>query len=207
MRKALGDRLKKVVKFTGIGFGALGGLGVVAGTVISFNDFSDSLDGYYGVKMSDTRAEVHYRLGEPLMVSDGEGKEFFNGTAEGTAPIPTAKTINDFSRWKYRNMGALIAVDFAKEKVEAVSCLEEVDSDRCSQIAGVGSRTTEERLLSVLGKPSKTRVSDGSKTFKYEDLGVSYGLIKGEVIATQMRARPTNKWARFVRWSFFRPKA
>jgi hypothetical protein len=139
--------------------------------VIGFHNaqkFMVGLEGYSNVHLTDTKADVLYRLGyPPWVVGEAEKVAEFGGgyshrvyyTDNQTDPknvMPAGKRIQDFDEWSYpiggQSHGIIsinVTFDHATNKVTRISCVDATDNTlhQCPPLAGINEGDTEEAVL------------------------------------------------------------
>jgi hypothetical protein len=161
--------------------------------------FQESLTQISGVKLSETKAEVLYRLGSPTYVLSDEvtPPKAPLGLREGgfrkvhtvnTRPddvnrLPENKQVSDFSRWFYESENEASRLDFefgADERLKSISIYCTEGRIGCWEpIAGIESAADEDQVLR-LGAPYQIVLESEVKTIKFEDLGITVKLRRGK---------------------------
>ncbi len=178
---------------------------VVGGALVSFGlgfrQFYKDLEKYCGIRTSDDRNEVLYRLGYPPTVLDDSQKNFkYPGrrsydtnrkavTEDPDRVMPAGKTVSDYYEWSYllknaANSSANVYVDFdrATKAIENIDCVDFSDVQHlCPALAGILVGDSEERVRDKLGKPDRYELDGVTKTMSYDGVGVEFKLTKGSV--------------------------
>ena len=173
---------------------------ILAGLGIGFHQFSRDLEKYCGIKISDDRNEVLYRLGFPPAVLDDSQKDGkypgrrnykTNRKAGSDDPdkfMPEGKTVADYYEWSYplrgaANADASVYIDFnrATKAIESIDCVDFSDGRLCSPLLGIGIGDSEDHVRDRLGKPDRYDLDGVIKTMSYDAIGVEYKLTKGSV--------------------------
>jgi hypothetical protein len=181
-----------------------GGLLVFAVVVIGFHNsqkFMDGLKTYSNVYITDTKADVLYRLGYPPIVMGDPVKlagmtryvnrvYYTKANADPNNSMPTGKHVEDFDEWAYPmgdqshgNISTEVRFDHSTSNVIDISCVETVDtlSHPCKSLAGINVGDTEEIVLQRFGPPYRSTIDGVAKTIRYDDLGIEVVLTRGKV--------------------------
>lgn len=179
--------MKKLTKFTAVVLTTLAVLIGIGMLFVGFENFLNSLTGYYKVRRTDSKDELLYRLGPPEYVwskpsynnadYDISGQLFTDTNKHPKDSIPANKTPVDYDQWVYKDPNVpwqdfTVDFDSATGKVASITC----DGFNCQPIAGIEGSDTEEQILRKLGKPSMTKLDNGTKWISYDDLGVRFEL-------------------------------
>jgi hypothetical protein len=174
--------------------------------VQGFLSFRRDLQTTHLIKLGDSRAEVAYRLGYPPMVLGAREPVVIGGKPVGfssrvfyvTGPkgdentMPPSQSANDYNEWMFSpdDVGTDLLVEFDKaDKVRGITCTAHDDNPFACWLAGRWNGDTEEVVLK-LGTPTRTTITDVSKSIDYEDIGVGFTLTRGKAYSFR-RTEPT----------------
>lgn len=165
-----------------------------------FYQFSSEAQKYCGVRTTDDRSEVLYRLGYPSSVLDDSQKNFkYPGrrsyetnrkdAEDPDKAMPAGKTVSDYYEWSYllrngSNASANVYVDFDRttKGVDNIDCVDFSDLQHlCPALVGVMVGDPEERVRDKLGRPDRYELDGVTKTLSYDGVGVEFKLTKGSV--------------------------
>jgi len=175
---------------------------VAAPLIYKFREFYRDLKKYGGIDITDTKADVMYRLGYPIAVvgvapklADGSGgAPAIYVTIKNADPkdsLPPGKRIEDFDEWTYQvgkdtDLETTMHVEFdpASSKVDSIYCIDLREGDTyrlCPSLAGVKDGDSEDQVKDKLGKFTRSRHDGLLKTVRYDDLGVEFVLRRERV--------------------------
>lgn len=155
---------------------------------------------YYGVALGDSRDEVTYRLGRPTGVYAPKEAGCTDPTQKpwckwqkiiSLGELPAGKSLQDYSEWFFE-IEPRVTVRFSGNgRVDSIECFWSEERDgvlhRCRSILGLGTRTTEEAVVSRLGAPQNVKLDGVVKTMQYPQFNVQLLLTKGHVYMLTVR--------------------
>ncbi len=198
-RRISRSRVTRKLKIVGLLLLAAGAGLVFFG--LGFYQFNKEAQKYCGVRTTDDRSEVLYRLGYPSAVLDDSQKNFKypgrrsyevnrkDAAEDPDKVIPAGKTVSDYYEWSYllksgSNSSANVYVDFDRttKAVENIDCVDFSDLQHlCPALLGVVVGDPEERVRDKLGRPDRNELDGVTKTMSYDSVGVEFKLTKGSV--------------------------
>jgi hypothetical protein len=192
---------------TVIGFSLIAVIGIGAGAFAWANRLAP-ITSYEGVSLTDTPADVQYKLGVPAKVylpdreydlrTDippdtedwrGAGKWEY-GDPDPNDPRPYLTNSLDIPR--------VIDIVFQNGKVIRVECADFGDSappgpdGKCPTIYGLPPDATEDQVRARLGTPDTVKTQNGWRLITYQRLNVSFDLIQKQVVTTYFGQPPSN---------------
>ena len=198
-----GDKMVRILKRIGLGLLGLIALLIVSIQVSNYRSFARSAEVYGNVSLGQSQQEVQYRLGDPDIVLQVAGKakngEFTDPyvvkptTAEDEGwKMPAGRTIYSFDHWTYGLRTSLSSTDieFKNGKVSSAACFVDGTNGSCLSLYDVRVGDTEEQLVTRLGQPTKTSLSDEVKTITYSDLGAEFFLKRAQVYGLKVTGKP-----------------
>ncbi len=157
------------------------------------------------VRLTDTRAEVLYKLGRPQAVEEGLSAKdpyggfstriyFVDGPSGDQNTMPSEKKLEDFPGWHWsREWGSQVytAVSFDKAGVvKSIICYDQLANLAAwGPLAGIRDGASEDRIL-ILGKPTSSTIKGITKTIEFDDIGVRFHLVKDKAYSAELR-QPT----------------
>lgn len=137
---------------------------------------------YQGISLGNSKDEVFYVLGVPDGVLFPPEKSVqFQGMLQRFASKDEIRKNpsgeKGFNSWQYSKKGHRVDVDFEPStgKVSSVGCYvsinDFVDADTC-KVNGIRALDTEERVISILGKPDSHSISGVTKELSYPNLNM-----------------------------------
>ena len=177
----------------------------IVGVVLLVNDyreFKHELTVFRGVKLADTRGDVEYRLGAPKAVlgpvieagppDDGWGPArrvyTVNGPEGDQNAMPEGKSTSDYDAWVYSDDNSTDESFYfdAAGKVKEVSCVTfGTHMSACGPVARIWSLDPEAKVLR-LGNPSFVKLDHGTKTIRFDDIGLEVWLTKAKVYSIRV---------------------
>lgn len=192
---------------------------VVVGVVMLVNgyrEFKRELTAFRGVRLTETRADVEYRLGVPKAVLGpvveagppgdgwGQGRRVYtvNGPKSDQNAMPDGKSTSDYDAWVYSDDDSTDESFYFDRagRVKEVSCVTfGTNMFACGPVAGIWSLDPEEKVLR-LGKPSFVKLDNGTKTIRYDDIGLEVWLTKAKVYAIRVMRSKGGEGAILIRY-------
>jgi hypothetical protein len=149
---------------------------------------------YYGIALGASRDEVTYRLGMPTGVYAPTEGDCADPTQKpwcqwqeviALSDLPAGKRIHDYAEWFFE-VKPRVTVRFDGDgRVNGIECYWSEETygvlDRCEDVLGLGTRATEETVISRLGEPQHAELDGFVKTMDYPQFNVQLLLTKGQV--------------------------
>jgi hypothetical protein len=188
------------------------GLGTFLLLASGYANFRTSTLQANGIRLSDSRPEVMYRLGVPTYVLDDDAstdKWMLMYQVDGTDPVnrmPEGTKVEDYREWEYdeapdRSTPRFQVTFDEQGNVEALTWISTDYGASWGPVARVRSGDSEEKLRS-LGVPTKESIDGVSKRMEFADLGLAFTLTKGRVYMVEIRRHESNFFStarRYVR--------
>lgn len=186
-------------------------LALVVGMAVVCLRFASYRDGYCGIQLSNSKAEVMYRLGyPPYVLGQAQPEKTWGGYAspvyttdrakDPKNAMPNGTKPTDFDQWSYTSVPAIghsgrLDVSFQQPngQVEQIACLGDSPKS-CPSLAGISIGTTEEELRQSLGEPDKQKLDGVAKTMVYEKLGLAFYLTKEKVYNIALLQPTRGRW-------------
>lgn len=160
---------------------------------------------FFKIRVTDTRAEVLYKLGRPQLVADeftraetewkGATGHFalvysVDGPKGEKNTIPENKKLEDYPGWHWsQTKGGEIYTAVYFDNAGIVDYVLSYDQNAnhaaWGPLAGIQDGASEEQILR-LGKPTSVAVENGAKTIAFDDIGVRFILVKEKAYLAEL---------------------
>lgn len=209
-------RLKQGVALAAILLVVIG----LASFLNGFLSFRRDLQSVQRIRLGDSRQEVTYRYGFPPYVLGPREPTVIGGKLVGyDSPLlavggpesdqntmPKSKAVKDYDEWLFNSGGfgpeggTDLVVAFDKGgRVKEITCTAHGDNPFACWLAGRWNDDSEEEVLK-LGTPTRTTITDVSKTIEYDDIGVTFTLTRGKAYSFTRNKPTKGEWALFRRY-------
>jgi hypothetical protein len=171
-----------------------------------YRGFRQSTQQFCKVRLTDTRAEVLYKLGRPQSVEEKpqpaseQSKNPFDkfarlyyvdGPSGDMNTMPKDKTLEDFFTWQWsldKGGQFYTAVTFGKDGiVESILCFDNRSNITAwGPLAGIHDGASEDSIHN-LGKPTKSTIDGVTKIIEFDDIGVRFNLVRQRAYSAELR--------------------